>query len=315
MNEENKGQSLREALAAGFDRVAAEENSAGTPAEMAQQETPAAQPNAEAPAAQAMAQQSQTAPNEGVQAQAPNAQPDAAQPDRMAMAMQLIEALRSENARLMAQNQQQAQAMQQQSQAAEAAMENSVTTPQIPQLNFRELQYMSDEEQQDAISQWQKAVAESTLAQVRGEIDPIRKDYEDKRRIAENDAARSSIFRDSRFPDFEANSADIERIAATADFQNMSPERRYLYSGLIARGLKHDPSAQPTTDEIVQMALSNPDVLRAIETRRAQEVQKKNDSLPVLSASSGLGGANPVPENSVKTKEELEARMKQRFGL
>lgn len=315
MGEENKGLSLRETLAAGFDRVAAEESAADTPTEQdGTAQIPADTAQNEAPAARAMAQ---AAHGESVQAQSavPQSQAADSQPDRLAMAMQLIEALRGENARLAGQLQQQGAAMAGQSQAAEAAIENSVTTPQIPQLNFRDLQYMSDEEQEEAVSQWQQAIAESAIAKIRGELAPLKQDYEDKRRIAADEAARSSIFRDSRFSDFEANSADIERIAGSDDFKNMSPEHRYLYSGLIARALKHDPSSQPSTDDIIRMAMANPDVIRAIETRRAQDVQKKNDSLPVLSASSGFGGANPVPENSVKTKEELEARMKQRFGL
>lgn len=300
MSEENKVMTLREALSAGFDRVEEEENSPQLTVQDAAADTNAALMPEGNMAARNVPEQTRDASN---------------QAGMLSQAMQVIEALRSENARLSDQINRQNNAMAQQSRAAEVAMEDSVLAPQIPQLNFRDLQYMSDEEQEEAVSQWQQAIADSAIAKIRGEFAPLKQDYEDKRRIAADAAAKSSIFRDSRFSDFEANSADIERIAGSDDFKNMSPEHRYLYSGLIARALKHDPSSRPSTDDIIQMAMANPDVIRAIETRRAQDIQKKNDSLPVLSASSGFGNANPLPENTVKNKEELESRVKQRFGL
>jgi hypothetical protein len=312
MNEENKGMSLREALAAGFDRVEAEESAAQRaeetappPQEEAVQETAAEQ--TAAPTADHV--QPETAPAPAVQQTAP---------DQSAMMMQLIEALRSENAQLrQAANASQA-AVRQQSELAETAAAETVTEPQIPALNFRELQYMSDDEQAAALAQWQTAVMEGAAQKAMKSVDPIRQDYEAKQRQAADEAARSMISGRADFSDFTANSQNIERIAALPEFQSMKPETRYMIAALAARGIANNPQnkpAAPTTEQIIEMAYANPDVIRAIETRRAQEVQKKNDELPVLGASSGMGAANPIPENRVKTKADLETRMRARFGL
>lgn len=314
MNEENKGMSLREALAAGFERVEAEENAA----------EPAAEPASpvQEEAVQETAEEVQSAPA------VDHAQPDenpapavAAQqavPDQSAMMLQLIEALRHENAQLRQAVGAGQAAVRQQSALAEEAAAESVAEPQIPSLNFRELQYMSDEEQAAALAQWQTAVMEGAAQKAMKSVDPIRQDYEAKQRQAADEAARSTISGRADFSDFASNSANIERIAALPEFQSMKPETRYMIAALAARGIANNPAnkpAAPTTEQIIEMAYANPDVIRAIETRRAQEVQKKNDELPVLGASSGMGAANPIPENRVKTKADLESRMRARFGL
>lgn len=314
MNEENKGMSLREALAAGFDRVEAEESAS----QQAEETAPPAQEEAvqETAAEQTAAPAADRVQPEAAPAPAPAVQQTA--PDQSAMMMQLIEALRSENAQLrQAANASQA-AVRQQSELAETAAAETVTEPQIPALNFRELQYMSDDEQAAALAQWQTAVMEGAAQKAMKSVDPIRQDYEAKQRQAADEAARSVISGRADFSDFSANSANIERIAALPEFQSMKPETRYMIAALAARGIANNPQnkpAAPTTEQIIEMAYANPDVIRAIETRRAQEVQKKNDELPVLGASSGMGAANPIPENRVKTKADLETRMRARFGL
>ena len=314
MNEENKGMSLREALAAGFERIEAEENAAQ------QAEEPAAPVREEA--VQETAAEPQSNPDvDHVQPEAEPVPAPAAQqtaPDQSAMMMQLIEALRHENAQLRQAVSAGQAAVRQQSELAEEAAVETVAEPQIPALNFRELQYMSDEEQAAALSRWQTAVMEGAAQKAMRSVDPIRQDYEAKQRQAADEAARSTISGRADFADFASNSANIERIAALPEFQSMKPETRYMIAALAARGIANNPAnkpAAPTTEQIIEMAYANPDVIRAIETRRAQEVQKKNDELPVLGASSGMGAANPIPENRVKTKSDLESRVRARFGL
>lgn len=311
MNEENKGMSLREALAAGFERVEAEENAAAQQAEEAA-------PPAQEEAVQAPAVESAPAVDHVQPEAAPAPAAQHAAPDQSSMMMQLIEALRSENAQLRQAVGASQAAVRQQSELAEDAAAETVTEPQIPALNFRELQYMSDDEQAAALAQWQAAVMEGAAQKAMKSVDPIRQDYEAKQRQAADEAARSMISGRADFSDFSANSANIERIAALPEFQSMKPETRYMIAALAARGIANNPQnkpAAPTTEQIIEMAYANPDVIRAIETRRAQEVQKKNDELPVLGASSGMGAANPIPENRVKSKADLETRMRARFGL
>ena len=316
MNERNEeALSLREALTRGFERVEAEE---AQPSPETEEAAPAeeAQAQSEAPAAEAP--EAAPAPVIEQAAQHENAPAQTAVPDQTSMMLQLISALRSENAQLKQAAQASSAALHQQSALAEEAAAKTVAQPQIPALNLRELQYMSDEEQAAALSAWQNAVMEGAAQKALSGVEPIKRDYEEKQRMAANDAARSSISGRADFSDFGANSANIERIAALPEFQSMKPEMRYMVAALAARGLANNPAnkpAGPSTEQLIEMAMSNPDVVKAIETRRAQDVQKKAEELPVLGASSGMGSANPVPENRVKTRADLESRMKARFGL
>lgn len=325
MNEDkNNGMSLRDALASGFERMAAEEA-----VEQAEQEqsAPAEQPTEPAhdPAAEngvpanaaeqaAAADVSRTAP-----AETPAPTAGAQNGNMMGAIMQTLMALREENAQLRAARQQSQAALEQQSTLAEEAAVNTVAEPQIPALDIKALQYMSDEEQAAAVSAWQNAVMEGAVQKAMGAADAkyanVLKDYGERTRMAADQAARTVISGRADFPDFAANAQFIDRIAATPEFQSMNPEKRYMFAALAARGMAHNPSAQPSVDEIVQMAVSNPDVMKALETRRAQEVQRTNAALPTLSASSGMGGASAIPESRVQTREDLERKMRSRFGL
>lgn len=318
-NGENTNMSLREAIEAGFNRVDAEEADGEPAVETAEAGTTAEGGESDvANSAQGSAEETPAIPTTTppatetpVETQTHNAERD----NMLASAMQIIKSLRERNAQLEQMQQEQGAAMKQQTQMAENAIEQSITAPQIPQIDFSQLQYMNDDERNAAMTAWQNAIMEQAAAKVRAEFAPVKADYEEKTRAAAENAAKNAIFGDARFADFAGNSADIDRIAASPVFKGATPEQKYLYAGLIARGMKHNPSAKPSTDEILQMAMSNPDVLKAIETRRAQEVRDKNAELPVLSASSGMSGANPLPQNKVTTREELDARMKARFGL
>ena len=328
MGENNESISLRDAIAAGFERVQAEENqnqAEGVAGAINQGENQAADTTNSAGAEANYTQQTGTPAQNQTAASVETVNQvaaDAVSPaqnqgngEMMAAVMQVINALRQENSRLSQELSRQQGAVQQQSEIMQGAIESAVAQPQIPKLNFRELQYMSEDEQADAIQSWQDGVINALTERQKAEIEPIRREYEDKRAAAADNAAKMSISSDPRFSDFGENSGEIDRIAAMSDFAGMSPEKKYLYSALIARGMRNSPAAKPSTEEIVKMAVSNPDVMRALEARRAQEVMDKNGQLPTLSASSGLSGANAMPEKSVKTKEDLDARLYSRFGF
>ena len=315
-NAENGGMSLREAIEAGFNRVSAEEATANAEPEQdvfAQTEVEA-QTN-ESPAENAVNIEQMGLEVPAQTHEAPQNTQQTANNDALSAALQMIRELRAENARMNQMVQEQGAAMKQQSQMAEKTIEQAVTTPEIPQLDFNSLSYMGDEERNATVKAWENALMQNAVAMARAEFAPVKAEYEAKSREAAENAARSAIFGDPRFADFEANKDEISRIAKSHVFDNVSPEQKYLYSGLIARGMKNNPNAKPTTEQIVQMVMSNPDALKAVETRRAQEIRDKNANLPVFTASAGLSNANPVPENRVKTREELESRISKRFGL
>ena len=239
---------------------------------------------------------------------------------------QLRNAMNQQNAAMQQQN----AAMQQQSNAAESAILNQftpsaaapaqtreeITAP--PSLNFAEISYMSPQEQQEYIAKWQQDMTnyavQTAAAQLREEFAPVRDDYEAKKRIAANEAARSTLFSMPQFSDMKGKEGDIEKIIeATPLLKNADPESKYMLAALISRGI--NASNGPTTEDLIEMATSNPDVMKAIETRRMSEIQKNNDSLPKVIPSSGIGNANAVPENKPQTMDDVKNALLKKFRL
>lgn len=275
----------------------------------------------------------QAAPNiANTQAQtAPETVPSANQTNQNYDMMQLVQQLMAQNQQLQAQLQQVGNAVQQQSQAAENAVMNQFAPEASPQaqqtaedvaptLDFASMRYMSEEEQAQKMADWQQSVVDYAIRRAteaaRSEIAPVRDEYEAKRRIAENDAAKATIYADPRFASFRDRDADIERIiAATPVLNGVDAATRYMLGGLIDRGMNNLQPHEITTEELVQKALASPEVMKALETKRAAEIQKQNAEVPTIAPSSGAANASPIPESRPKDANELRERAFKRFGL
>ena len=244
--------------------------------------------------------------------------------------MQLVQQLMAQNQQLQAQLQQSSAAMQQQSQAAEntimsqfapqAAPEaQQVAEDVAPVFDFESIRYKDEGEQAAAMAGWQKnvvdyAIRKATEAAQR-EVAPVRDEYEAKRRIAEADAAKATIYADPRFASFRDRDADIERILSTTPALNgADAATRYMLGGLIDRGLNYLQPKEMTTEELVQKALASPEVMKALETKRATEIQKQNAEVPTIAPSSGTANASPIPESKPKDMNEIRERALKRFG-
>lgn len=279
------------------------------------------------------AAEAQTAPNAADTAQQTGTEtvpPQAAQQNQSNDMMRLVQQLMAQNQQLQAQLQQTNAAMQQQSQAAENGIMNQFapqTAPQAqqvaedtaPVLDLESLRYKDEGEQAAAMADWQKnvvdyAIRKATEAAQR-EVAPVRDEYEAKRRIAEADAAKATIYADPRFTSFRERDANIERIiASTPALNGVDAETRYMLGGLIDRGLNNLQQKEMTTEELVQKALSSPEVMKALETKRATEIQKQNAEIPTIAPSSGTANASPIPESKPKNFDEIRDRARKRFG-
>ena len=265
--------------------------------------------------------QTQTAPD--------NVSP-ANQPNQSSDLMMLVQQLMAQNQQLQAQLQQTSNAMQQQSQAAENGIMSQFTPEAAPQaqqtaedvaptLDFASMRYMSEEEQAQKMADWQQSVVDYAIRRAteaaRSEIAPVRDEYEAKRRIAENDAAKATIYADPRFASFRDRDAYIERIiAATPALNGVDAATRYMLGGLIDRGMSNLQPHEITTEELVQKALASPEVMKALETKRATEIQKQNAEIPTIAPSSGTGNASPIPESKPKSFEDIRERAMRRFA-
>ena len=329
-----------------MERAIIEENAAENAAENAEEsaveaETAAQEAeNATEPIEQA-GRDTNTAPSENAQAspdmantQAQTASetvPSANQTNQNYDMMMLVQQLMAKNQQLQAQLQQTSNAMQQQSQAAESGIMSQFTPEAAPQaqqtaediaptLDFASMRYMSEEEQAQKMADWQQSVVDYAIRKAteaaRSEIAPVRDEYETKRRIAENDAAKATIYADPRFASFRERDVDIERIlSATPALNGADAATRYMLGGLIDRGLNYLQPKEMTTEELVQKALSSPEVMKALETKRATEIQKQNAEVPTIAPSSGTANASPIPESRPKDANELRERAFKRFGL
>lgn len=264
---------------------------------------------------------------------APDNVPPANQPqptNQSSDLMMLVQQLMAQNQQLQAQLQQTSNAMQQQSQAAESGIMSQFTPEAAPQaqqtaedvaptLDFASMRYMSEEEQAQKMADWQQSVVDYAIRRAteaaRNEIAPVRDEYEAKRRIAENDAAKATIYADPRFASFRERDADIERIiAATPVLNGADAATRYMLGGLIDRGMSNLQPHEITTEELVQKALSSPEVMKALETKRATEIQKQNAEIPTIAPSSGTGNASPIPESKPKSFDDIRERAMRRFA-
>lgn len=317
---ENAAASAEEAAAEAETAVQEAENAAEPMEQAGRDENAAPADNAQA-APDVADTQAQTAP-EPV--------PVANQPNQNYDMMQLVQQLMAQNQQLQAQLQQTGAAMQQQSQAAEGAIMGQFAPQPAPEaqqeaediaptLDFAGMRYMSEDEQAQKMAEWQQSVVDYAIkkatASVQQEIAPVRDEYEAKRRIAEADAAKATIYADPRFASFRERDADIERILSTTPALNgADAATRYMLGGLIDRGLNYLQPKEMTTEELVQKALASPEVMKALETKRATEIQKQNAEVPTIAPSSGTANASPIPESKPKDMNEIRERALKRFG-
>lgn len=336
-------ESIRDSMERALIEEGAAENAAANAEESAVEAETAAQEaeNAAEPMEQAgrdenaaPVENAQAAPDmANTQAQtAPETVPAANQPNQQNYdMMQLVQQLMAQNQQLQAQLQQTGAAMQQQSQAAESAIMGQFAPQPAPEaqqeaediaptLDFAGMRYMSEDEQAQKMAEWQQSVVDYAIkkatASVQQEIAPVRDEYEAKRRIAEADAAKATIYADPRFASFRERDADIERILSTTPALNgADAATRYMLGGLIDRGLNYLQPKEMTTEELVQKALASPEVMKALETKRATEIQKQNAEVPTIAPSSGTANASPIPESRPKDANELRERAFKRFGL
>lgn len=328
---ENAAASAEESAAEAETAAQEAENAAEPMEQDGRDENAAPSANAQTTPNMANTQTQATHDMANTQAQtAPDAVPVVNQPNQNYDMMQLVQQLMAQNQQLQAQLQQTGAAMQQQSQAAEGAIMGQFAPQPAPEaqqeaediaptLDFAGMRYMSEDEQAQKMAEWQQSVVDYAIkkatASVQQEIAPVRDEYEAKRRIAEADAAKATIYADPRFASFRDRDADIERILSTTPALNgADAATRYMLGGLIDRGLNYLQPKEMTTEELVQKALASPEVMKALETKRATEIQKQNAEVPTIAPSSGTANASPIPESKPKDMNEIRERALKRFG-
>ena len=253
----------------------------------------------------------------------PEPAPAPAQPQGVNMLqylMQRLQVAEAQNAQLMQQFQQAQATVQDQSQAAQGALETAVNQPSVtvPVLDFNELQYDDDQTRAEKMREWQNAmvqqISDAVQRQYAGQLQPIKEDWENQRRIAEEESVRQTIWADKRFSDFKDRDDKIRRILdANPELRELGANRSYLVGGLMARGMDYNPN--PSPEEIVKMVQNSPEAQKMLDTQRAQQIAERNQQIPTIQPSSGMATANAIPDNTPQTMDELRRRAAQRFGV
>ncbi len=328
MGENENTMSLGDILDAGFARTEAEAANGEGPSDGYTQDVPADDGMAGQPMETAETDgngetnvMNESADSSDVPTETPAAAPADTSPAPVQTEQTEIATLRAQNAQLMAMVRdlhgslaQQRQAVQEQSQLAEEAVNNAAEMDEIPTLDFAALQYASPEEQQAALAEYHQKMQAANIKAMRKEMAPVIAAHEQATRAAEVQAAREMVYNRPEFSDFREHDAEIEKIlSVTPELNSLPAGKARMLAGLINRGMRHDPNRQMSADELVQAVMANPDAMKALEMRRAQNVQEKNANLPRISASQGMSNAAPIPEHKPQNKRDLWSAIDKHF--
>jgi len=278
----------------------------------------AAQTPAPAEAEQAAAQPTETPAQQTPTPETPPAAPqESAQMTQAqanmysALLNRSAEALRTmqeENARLN-------QMLQQQSQVAEQKAEEAAAQPTIPVLDMSQWGYLSDEQRAEKAAEYQNGMMAYFKNAMLQEIAPLKDAYEQQKAAAAREQAIAALSGDERMKGFKDDLPMIQNILdKTPELSGADPNRRYQIAYYINRGIQAQNAPQRSAAQIADEAMSNPEVMRILETRRATETAQKNAEVPVVAASAGMSSAAAIPTNRPKTIEEAH-RMLENFSF
>lgn len=279
----------------------AQEQAEPTENEILQPETPETQAEVQAPVQEPAVEQNVSTEDttaEQAVSQQPTVEPNTL--DAILTATEAYQRAQQENAQLKARIAELEAAMQQQSQAAGNTIVDEMLEP--PQFPIDGFEYLSDEERAQRLAEYNSAMAEYTKKQILKEIAPAIQYFQQQSKLAEYEATRNALASSPELKPIMDDFDGIDRvIQRTPELESLDPQRRLIIAALINKGIKAvNNQKQPTPEEIASQALQNPEAMRIIETKRAQEIAQKNQNVPKITASSGMSSAVAMPEEKPK---------------
>ncbi len=263
-----------------------------TPETQAEEQSPDQEPAVE----QDVPPEDQTA--EQAVSQQPTVEPNTL--DAILTATEAYQRAQQENEQLKARLAELEAAMQQQSQAAENTIVDEVLEP--PEFPIDGFEYLSDEERAQRLAEYNSAMAEYTKKQILKEINPAIQYFQQQAKLAEYEATRNALASSPELKPIMDDFDGIDRvIQRTPELESLDPQRKLIIAALINKGIKAvNNQKEPTPEEIASQALQNPEAMRIIETKRAQQIAQKNQNIPKITASSGMSNAAAMPEEKPK---------------
>lgn len=302
-----KAQEQTEAMFNGEAAVEASGESAAEP--VAQENTPQEVPAAEEPAL------SDEQKNFAQAAETANAAAQlAAHKDaELSSALEQIRRLKEEKAQL-------ENTVAEMSAANEAQVTEQLIAP--PALNINDLTFADEETVRAAEKQYADDMTAYARQQIMNELSPYLE--EAKAGMAEKQR-RQTLEKLSAIPELEGISDPALQSRMDNIIKNnnvfgsgeASPEEKYITAYLIARGVQaaNTPApTEPTTEQLMKYYNDSREFREAVEKQRIGELSKNNQQVPVLSASSGAGGAALNIKEKPKTFDAASSLARSLFG-
>ena len=278
-----------------------ENESAETPtAEAAQQETPAQNVSAES---QTLDDATKTAEIAAQAASEKDAQ--------LQQAMQEIEALKQQNQQLQG-------TVDEISRSNEnKIIENAL---EAPTLDISGLAFSDEETQQNALKKFAEEMAAFNRQQIMQELTPAIEYAKKGMHEAEKAEVIDSLSKIPELSGIKDMLPQLDGIIANNKWlqsEDMPADERYINAFAMAKGVNSintppAPPKEPTTEELLAMYNSNPELQQLIERQRIEQI-KNSQQVPPLSASSGAVNAALDIKKKPETLDEASERTNQMF--
>lgn len=278
-----------------------ENESAETPtAEAAQQETPAQNVSAES---QTLDDATKTAEIAAQAASEKDAQ--------LQQAMQEIEALKQQNQQLQG-------TVDEISRSNEnKIIENAL---EAPTLDISGLAFSDEETQQNALKKFAEEMAAFNRQQIMQELTPAIEYAKKGMHEAEKAEVIDSLSKIPELSGIKDMLPQLDGIIANNKWlqsEDMPADERYINAFAMAKGVNSintppAPPKEPTTEELLAMYNSNPELQQLIEKQRIEQI-KNSQQVPPLSASSGAVNAALDIKKKPETLDEASERTNQMF--
>lgn len=188
---------------------------------------------------------------------------------------------------------------------------------QLPKLNRDGYEYLSDEERDKRETEYSFAMAEYMKSQIMGEIKPAMDYYNKQSKAADYETARSVITSSPEFAGIIDDMDGINRIISnTPELQSIDPQKQMILAGLINKGINtiNTKTSSPKPEDLATQAMNNPEVMKIIETKRAQDIATKNQGMPPMSVNSGMSSVSAMPQEKPKSWADALANAIKRGG-
>lgn len=234
-------------------------------------------------------------------------------------AQQQMAQIQQQMGALMERNKQLEQMITQQNEVQQEAIEEEMTTPTPPVLDWDGMEFEDEETRQQKFNEYQQAHDDYLKQALLQELEPTLKYAREAQQEQEQNNALAQIKQEPKFADIENYMPKIRQVmkAAPNFFSGEDTATDLLNGYLIAKGIAAVETPQTpksfSPEELVNAVLNNPQAASLMETKRLAQLENRN--VPAMSASSGAGNAALNTQTRPSNFKESKSLLQKLFGL